>query len=203
MVEVFILGGIFLFVAYRLYKTLGEDDGPPAGGSRTRSTANSSASVGRDSRWETENNTPDITAAARFTGPAAAGLAEIHKTDPTFNQRDFLAGSEQFYRMIVAAFQNGDMEALDAWLDDDVKEAWFADIQNRDEDYTPWTLRQFRFADLEAASLVDNIARIDVRFDASLARNNSTQRVREVWTLMRDVTSDNPNWMLDDVEAAL
>ena len=200
MVDVFILGGIAVFVLYRLYRTLGEDDGPPEGRKR-QTVVTPFPGPGSPDLGKPNPNNGDRKQKSRFTGPAAAGLAAIHAVDPSFEQHSFLSGAQHFYRMIVTAFQEGDVETLYPWLDDDVKEAWQADIESREEGYMPWTIRQLRFADIEAASLVDNIARIEVKFDTSLAKNGSTQRVKEVWTLMRDMTNEDPNWMLDDVEA--
>lgn len=200
MTEVLILAAIALFVLSRLYVALGRDDGSPdarpAPGQRPRPVPASNTDVA-EKTIKTRDETP------HFTGPAAGGLEEIYNADETFRPREFLLGARSAYEMIVAAFADGQRETLRPLLDDDVYEAWDEAITARETSGDePWRVLRLKGADIEDASLTGQRARVMVRFEAELGNGEKTRMAREVWTFMRDVNSPDPNWLLDDVEAA-
>lgn len=137
-----------------------------------------------------------------FVGPAAGGLEEIYNADNSFSESDFMGGARAAYKMIVDAFGRGDLETLKPLLDWDVYEAWEQAIAERDESAPHFFVLRFKKVEIEGASLIDGVARINVRFESELGDGEGTRSAREIWTFMRDVASDDPNWLLDDVEAA-
>ena len=200
LLEVLIIAAISIFVLSRLYIALGKDDGPPAGRTRIKTP--------QPSPQNSDNVTP-IHAEKKpqepvFTGPAAAGLEAIYQADPGFRTRDFLLGARSAYEMIVAAFARGDRDALRPLLDTAVFESFDAAITQRETDGTaPFELLRLRKAEIDEAELDQTgIARIMVRYDAELGDGETTRKAREIWTFMRDTRSDDPNWLLDDVEQA-
>ena len=202
MYEVLILAAITIFVLFRLYIALGRDDGPPDG--RTRPEPGSvPGPASEPMAAPTVMAAPEPEEEPHFTGPAAGGLEEIYQADRSFNPRQFLQGARGAYEMIVEAFAKGDRGALRPLLDDDVYEAWDAAITQRDADGTePWRLLRIKRTDIESADLDGNTARIAVRYEAELGDGERVKTAREIWTFMRDVTSPDPNWLLDDVEVA-
>ncbi|MEL6258290.1 MAG: Tim44/TimA family putative adaptor protein [Pseudomonadota bacterium] len=195
LVEVLILAAVALFVLSRLYVALGRDDGPPEGKTREQTVPVSPQPERSGDVGSTEKPV--------FTGPAAGGLEEINRLDPTFNTRDFLMGAKAAYEMIVAAYARGDRDALRPLLDDDVYEAWDNAIAEREAGGDPaYDLLRIRKVEIDTASVEDGIARVAVRYEAELGDGERTRPAREVWTYKRPVQSDDPNWVLDDVEAA-
>lgn len=197
LIELVLLAAIALFVGWRLYTTLGSDSGPPDG--RTRSEAPTVPPAG-------DKPKPENRAGLRpaFTGPAASGLEAIHAADPSFNPREFLSGARSAYEMLANAFANGDRDTLKTWLDDDVYEAWDQAIAERQAAGTeaPQLLR-IRHSEIDEASLDNsNVARVTVRFEAELGDGDMNRKSEEFWTFMRDTDSDDPNWLLDDVDIA-
>ncbi|MEO0818619.1 MAG: Tim44/TimA family putative adaptor protein [Pseudomonadota bacterium] len=203
MTEVLILAAIALFVLSRLYVALGRDDGPPDGTTRGEPNPVQASPAQGDVMQSPQPvaNDPDIEPS--FTGPAAGGLEEIYRSDRSFNPRAFLQGARSAYEMIVEAFADGDRSALRPLLDDDVYEAWDAAISGREtsgED--PWRLLRIKKAEIEDAGVTGEVARVMVRYEAELGDGEKTKYAREIWTFMRNVTSSDPNWLLDDVEIA-
>lgn len=194
MIEVLLLAGVALFIGWRLYATLGTDDGPPEGRERV------SAPV----RPETQPTTSDnvVPLKPNFTGPAADGFEAIYEADNTFDPRTFLQGARGAYEIIVGAFALGDRAALKPMLDTDVYEAWDAAITERETTNQPsFELLRIRSADITEASLdAKKIARVTVEFQAELGDGETTTRSDEYWTFMRDTNSSDPNWILDDVD---
>ncbi len=196
LIEVLILTAIALVVLSRLYMALGKDDDPrPPGKAPVRGDTGAPA---RPEEVKIHNNFEPV-----FTGPAAAGLEEIYKADTTFRPDEFLRGAKTAYTMIVNAFAAGDREKLRPLLDDDVYEAWDAAIKAREtKGADPYRLLRLKQAEIDNAEMDGNIARVMMRYEAELGDGDRVRKAREIWTFMRDVTSPDPNWILDDVEAA-
>lgn len=201
--ELALLLAVFLFVMYRLYSALGRDDGPPAG--RTRKRATSQTSEGPLGTRRTKQAEPAKVSKLRpaFTGPAAAGLEDIYAADNSFDPEQFTHGAREAYKIIISAYAAGDREALKPLLDDDVYEAWDEAIAARESSgVDPYNLLRIRKLDIDDAEMDANTARVMIRYEAELGDGENTRTARDIWTFKRDVTSADPNWLLDDVETA-
>lgn len=195
MIELLLLTAIAVFVGWRLYTTLGSDAGPPEGRARDQKPA-----VGNKPATPARENPAGLRPA--FTGPAASGLEAIHSVDSSFDPKEFLSGARSAYEMLVKAFAEGDRETLGQWLDTDVYEAWDAAIAEREKTgaEAPQLLRLKR-SEIDAADLdAGGTARVTVRFQSELGIGDMTRTSEELWTFMRDTSSDDPNWLLDDVD---
>lgn len=199
LIEVLILAAVALFVLWRLYSALGRggDDGPmqrPAPAPDKRAPQDE-ARAPMPSRVENER--------PLFTGPAAGGLEDIYNADQTFRTEEFMRGAKAAYQMIVAAYARGDRTALRPLLDDDVYEAWDAAIAERDAiGASAFELLRIKKAEIDRAELDGSMARVMVRYEAELGDGETTRIAREIWTFMRDISSSDPNWLLDDVDVA-
>jgi predicted lipid-binding transport protein (Tim44 family) len=199
VIEVVILAAIALFVLFRLYTVLGrgEDNSPMQ---RTEPTA-------KPRPVDTgPADVPQAGAEAErpiFTGPAAGGLEDIYTADNSFTEPGFMRGAKAAYTMIVTAFAEGDRAALRPLLDDDVYEAWDHAIAEREAtNGKAFELLRIRRAEIESAEMDGDTARIWVRYEAELGDGETTRTARELWAFMRNVTANDPNWILDDVEEA-
>jgi predicted lipid-binding transport protein (Tim44 family) len=201
IVDVLILAAIALFVLSRLYVALGRDDGDqPAAPERAPLKR---PETGRVEPLEQQGSLNPHLDRPMFTGPAAAALEEIYEADNDFSPGGFVRGARSAYQVIVGAFAQGDRDALRPLLDDDVYEAWDAAITDRDASGTPaYKLLRIRNAEIEDAELDGRTARVMMRYEADLGDGEKTRVAREIWTFMRDTTSSDPNWLLDDVEVA-
>ena len=200
MIEFIVLAGIALFVGWRLFVTLGQDEGPPEGRNRMPSP-NPAPNQGAS---EPTGGADVVELRPSFTGPAAAGMEAIYEADNSFDPRGFMQGARAAYEMIVAAFGRGDRTALKPLLDTDVYEAWDAAIAEREVTGAEGLqLLRIRKAEITDASLADDgMARVTVHYEAELGDGETTTRASELWTFMRQTASSDPNWILDDVDTA-
>ncbi|MEO0550542.1 MAG: Tim44/TimA family putative adaptor protein [Pseudomonadota bacterium] len=200
MIEFLLLAAIAVFIGWRLYVTLGQDNGPPTG--RSRQPQQPSPSPAERADEEYASNVRQLR--PTFTGPAAAGMEAIYAVDESFDPRQFLSGAKAAYEMIVGAFGRGDREALKPLLDTDVYEAWDAAITERETNGGEgMQLLRIRKAEISEASLDDSgMARVTVQFEAELGDGEMTSKANEYWTFMRLADSPDPNWLLDDVDTA-
>lgn len=200
LIEVLILAAVALFVLWRLYTALGRggDEGPMQRPAPTpdKRAPQGEAPVPMPRRVDNERPI--------FTGPAAGGLEDIYNADQTFRTEDFMRGAKAAYQMIVSAYARGDRDALRPLLDDDVYEAWDAAIAERDASGArPFELLRIKKAEIDRAELEGSMARVIVRYEAELGDGETTRLAKEFWTFMRDVSSNDPNWLLDDVDVAV
>lgn len=199
MIEFLVLAAIALFVGWRLFVTLGQDEGPPEGRNRMPSPApNPTPSNRAPSGGDVVELRPS------FTGPAAAGMEAIYEADNSFDPRTFMQGARSAYEMIVGAFARGDRDALKPLLDTDVYEAWDAAITEREKTGAEgMQLLRLRKAEITDASLdEDGMARVTVLYESELGDGETTTKAAELWTYMRQTSSNDPNWLLDDVDTA-
>ena len=200
MIEVLLLAAITLFILSRLYVALGKDDGPPRG--RTRSHSPSPAPSQHQSPRPTETATIHKFRQT-YEGPGEEGIAAIYDADESFDLEGFKRGAREAYKIIIAAYAEGDRKALSSLVDDDVFEAWDEAIKQREANkIEPYNLLRIRKLSIDDAELDGNTARIMVRYEAELGDGENTRTARDIWTYKRDINSNEPNWLLDDVETA-
>ncbi len=199
MIEFLLLAGIALFIGWRLFVTLGQDDGPPEGRNRAPNPGPQPAPTER-----APSGADIVPMRPNFTGPAAAGMEAIFDVDPNFEPVSFMRGARGAYEMIVAAFGRGDRDALRPLLDTDVYEAWDEAITEREANGAEGLqLLRIRKAEISDASLAaDGMARVTVHYESELGDGETTTKASELWTFMRQTSSSDPNWILDDVDTA-
>ncbi|MEP7209450.1 MAG: Tim44/TimA family putative adaptor protein [Alphaproteobacteria bacterium] len=197
-IELIILAAVAVFVISRLYSVLGQKTGAEPPAHRLREAVARATDV----EDEAESARPPVRAA--FTGPAAAGLETIAAIDQAFSPEDFTRGARKAYELIVAAFADGDRDALKTLVDDDVFEAYSDAISARQAAGTEaMRLNRMKTARIVEASVsADEFARVAVSFEAELTDGENLRTAKEIWTFKRPVQSASPNWLLDEVATA-
>jgi predicted lipid-binding transport protein (Tim44 family) len=199
-ISLIILAGIAILVISRLYAVLGQKTGAePA--RRFEKPAPRPAEREPEPVAEGEDK-PRLRSA--FTGPAAAGLEAIAAVDAQFSPDDFTKGARRAYELIVNAFADGDRDALRLLVDDDVFEAYTAAITEREKAGTePVRLARLKSARIADASVdASSMARVQVSFEAELSDGDRMRTAKEIWTFKRQLNSNSPNWLLDEVATA-
>jgi len=147
---------------------------------------------------------------------AEIGVRALLAADRSFDVGRFLTGAQAAYRMILEAFWTGDRVELRELCDDDVYAAFDLEIAAREQrgETLENRLVAVESANIVSADLAGTLARIAVRFDADIAavtRDADSNVVggslsdglqtHDVWTFSRDLSSHNPNWLLDETDA--
>jgi len=200
-----IFAGIAIFIAIRLYSTLGRREGhmeaPPATDPNTRPSL---------------SDVPQTRLRPAFEGRAAAGLEAIAAVDPRFDPESFLTGARTAYQMIVEAFAKGDLAALRPLLADKVYQRYADAIQARSElkQSVRTEIERIKSAEIIEASHDGATARVKVSFVAEIATETLSEAgervsgdigtlntVHENWLFERRTDTNNPNWVLTGVAA--
>jgi predicted lipid-binding transport protein (Tim44 family) len=221
IVEIVILAMIAAFLGLRLYAVLGrrpEQNDEPL---RRRVEQPDPASAPR----AMTPRLPEKTTGAPRTLPvpqdsmldsrAESGVRAVVSADRRFDVGQFIAGARGAYGMVLEAFWRGDKDELAQLCDDDVAAGFAAAIDERAAAGETVTAKLIR---IEEARIIDASyaaprARITVSFVADVAsvtRDASGAVVagslddaietRDVWTFSRDLTSRNPDWVVDETD---
>ena len=223
IIEIVILAMIAVFLGLRLYAVLGrrpEQNEEPlrsrADAAETLRPAQPSAPVPGDKA--TANARPREVAPAEnpgFAPSAEAGIRAIVAADRKFDVSLFLAGARNAYAMILDAYWKGDRDALGHLCDQDVARHFVDAIDAREAAGETLDNRLVR---IEEISIVDAAyaaphARVTVRFVADIAAVtrdaagvvvagslDDAIESRDVWTFVRDFSSADPDWLLDETD---
>lgn len=221
--EIVFFAAIAVFVAFRLYTSLGRRTGnerPPFDpvNQRDRVESRRPAAASADDnvvplargRETLRPIAKDSVLTKLVAGsPLALGLQSIRDQDPGFDADGFVAGAKSAHEMIACAFAKGDREALKPLLASEVYASFEGAIQTREKagqqlDFSFVGLKQ---TDLEEAALRGRIAEVTVRFVSELISATRdaagavidgavgvVREVTDVWTFARDLRSADPNW---------
>ena len=150
-----------------------------------------------------ENASPEI----------SAGLLAVRQADPTFSLSEFMAGARTAFEWVVDAFSKGEKEKLRGLLAANVFDAFAQEIdrQKKDGRRQETTLVAITSQEVQEAVVQNKQARITVRFvsdQVRVVRNpqgeivegdaSDVQRVEDVWTFERPLSSRDPNWKIMD-----
>lgn len=148
--------------------------------------------------------------------PQVSGLAAVIAADPSFSERDFLAGARMAFEMIVSAYASGDKKALRPLLADQVYKPFSdaIDARARAGEELSTELMGIRSAELVDARMVGSAAHVTIRFvseqinvvktlDGRIIDGDPAHVVDVVdeWTFRRDTRSRDPNWQLAGTRA--
>ncbi|MEO9599321.1 Tim44/TimA family putative adaptor protein [Parasphingorhabdus sp.] len=219
-IEIILLAMVAAFLGLRLYSVLGKRTGheqehmPRNIEPRTND---------RQPLDDVKPHVPDIVPAPAsapamvYDSSAESGMRAILNADRNFDVGRFVEGSRAAYAMILEAFWKGDKEELKLLCDDDVYESFAEVIDAREKrgEVLENQLVRIDNARISAAEYNRPVASITVQFDADIAAVvkdkkgkliggslSDAAETHDVWTFSRDLSSADPNWLLDETDEA-
>lgn len=219
-IEIVLLAMVAAFLGLRLYSVLGKRTGHEQEHTPRNIEKRSLPQENRDGPIPDIVPAPSIKPAVPtmvYEPAAESGMRAILAADRNFDVARFMDGAEAAYAMILEAFWNGDREELKALCDDDVYESFVTAIEAREKNGEVLENRLVRIdqSRISAADYDRRIARITVRFDADIASVvkdkhgkliggslSDAVETHDAWTFMRDLSSADPNWILDETDEA-
>ena len=142
--------------------------------------------------------------------PAGAALAQMRAVDRNFDPQHFLNGAEAAFRLIVAAFAEGDRVALRPLLSDDTYRSFESAIAAREAagETQRSEIRGIEALAVEEAALSGSQAAITLRIvshpvSQTLARDgkpvagaDAVAEITDIWTFERTLNQPDPAWRL-------
>lgn len=215
MVSIILLAMMAAFLGLRLYSVLGKRTGHEQEPVMPRRDERAPALSQPDAAQS------GVVAAAAapvmvYEPEAEAGMKELLAADRSFDAARFLEGARGAYRMILEAFWSGDRAQLAELCDRDSTAAFVEAIAAREARGEVLDNRLVAISDarITGVRVGMGVARVTVAFDADIAaitRNADGQviagsmtdamQTKDRWTFVRDLSSRDPNWKLDETEA--
>jgi predicted lipid-binding transport protein (Tim44 family) len=198
------------YLVFQLRRVLGRRTGQE----KPSSTQPSSK---QDSLPENDNIIPfseDDNSESVPTDPVSS-LTMLRRTDPTFNDKEFITGSKSAFSWIVSAFANGEIDKLEPLLSKSLCKSFNIAIQRRvsDGESLETTIVSIKSALINDVILSDNNVSIIVEFvsdQVKVLRDQGgkiiegnpdlIETITDLWTFNRDVKSSNINWILVKTE---
>lgn len=131
---------------------------------------------------------------------------------PTFNRVKFIDGAKKAFEVIIEAFAKGDTKTLEMLINKNLYKKFQEIIEKR---HAEGIIAETDFIGFDKAEIINakisknEVAKISVEFiseQVNLLKNskdeviegdeNFIQKISDIWTFEKSLTSTNPNWML-------
>jgi predicted lipid-binding transport protein (Tim44 family) len=208
-IDLILFGMIAAFLVLRLRSILGKRTGferqaPPVQQAPLRPTAPVIDAKAEPAPQPEAQGIPDPTT------PAGLALARMREADRSFDPARFLAGADQAFRMIVAAFATGDRTALRSLLGDETYSAFEQAISAREKanERQVSEIKAMEHLDIVDAAMKGPVGQIGVKIvsdqvsytvDANgrpLTGTDAVTEITDIWTFERDLSQQDPTWRL-------
>ena len=144
------------------------------------------------------------------TSPTGQALARMREIDHGFDPARFLAGADQAFRMIVAAFAAGNRVALRPLLGDETYAAFEQAIAAREKSGETQIseIRSMHHLGIDAAEMKGRVGSVTVRIVSDqvsytkdrdgrpLTGADAVTEITDIWTFERDLSQQDPTWRL-------
>ncbi|WP_149037560.1 Tim44/TimA family putative adaptor protein [Sphingopyxis macrogoltabida] len=218
--SIVLLAMIAAFLGMRLYSVLGKRTGHEQEPVLPRRDDRAAPAPVRlddgDAPATTQGGAADASGLV-YEPAAETGLRALLAADRHFDAGRFMEGAESAYRMILEAYWSGDRDTLRDLCDDDSYEAFAEAIAAREARGEKLDNRLIGIdsAKITAVDLNRNEARVTVRYRADISAvtrdadgrmiagsMSDASATDDLWTFRRTIDSSDPNWLLDEAEAA-
>jgi predicted lipid-binding transport protein (Tim44 family) len=208
-IDLVLFGMIAAFLVLRLRSILGKRTGferpaPPLQQAPLRPAGPVIDATAEPAQPVTPRMTPDP------ASPAGQALVRMRALDGNFDPARFLAGADQAFRMIVAAFAAGNRATLRPLLGDDTYAAFEQAITAREKagETQISEIKAMQTMTIDAAELKGRIGSVTVRIVSDqisysrdrdgrpLTGTDAVTEITDIWTFERDLSQQDPTWRL-------
>lgn len=216
MTAIIVLALVALFIGLQLYRVLGERTGHEQPLVHPGEAEQGEAAPPPQPRAGAAQARPVVDGDDFSYVPLAGpGVRALLAADPSFDVARFLDGAKSAYRLILESFWKGDLAALRPYVDGHVYDTFAGAVEERGAQGLSLDNRLVAVdhAVIVGAEVEQAIAQLTVRFEADIAavtRNTAGDVVagslsdavqtRDRWTFRRDLSANDPNWILIETD---
>ena len=201
--DIIILGLLAIFLGFRLKGLLGDRSG------YSGDLKNPDA-VNKEERIENQN-----VIKLNNTTINGEGLDSLIKADPGFNEKEFLEGAKNAFKIIIKSFSDSEIESLKPLLDYELLNSFTKSISEREarQERQFSDVVSFKNFEIINVNITDNLASITLKIvseqikylvdknDVILEGNKDhSEIIKDKWVFERDISSTNPNWRLVETD---
>ena len=141
----------------------------------------------------------------------------IYTNDPTFNEKEFLKGAQNFFEMVIASFVKGDLKNIEMYIDDKLIKNFKLVINERlqDEESLKISITKMISIDIKNVKKLKDFLRISVLFESEQIKVLKDKKgniidgdqkksilVKDLWTFEKKIQSKDLNWILVETSDA-
>ena len=141
----------------------------------------------------------------------------IHIDDPTFNEKEFLNGAQNFFEMVIDSFVKGDLKNIEMYIDDKLIKNFKLVIDERLQEEESLKIKIIKMIsiDIKNVKKLKNFLRISVLFESEQIKvlkdkkgkiidgdQKNSILVKDLWTFEKKIQSKDLNWILVETSDA-
>ena len=204
-IDIIIFAIIAIFLVYRLKSILGQNsDG---------NEQNDKINIGKKNLTNVvklENNQFDI-------NDTKINKDIINQVDPTFNEKEFLKGAQNFFEMVIDCFVKGNLKNIEMYIEKKLINNFQLVIDERlqEEETLKIKINKMNSIQIKDVKKQKNFLRLSVLFESEQIKvlkdkngkiidgdQKKSILVKDLWTFQREIHSKDLNWILIETSDA-
>lgn len=202
--DILIFAIIAVFLVFRLKNILGTKT--DSNDLQTKNQSNNSNVINIDTKNQKVSDKIDIDIETK----------KIKDIDTTFDKKDFLSGSQIFFKMVLDGFINGDLDKVKDFIKPSVFKNFKLAIDERikEKETLIIDIKSTNKIDILSSKVTKTSISINVVFETFQIKAlkdkddkiidgdiNEEILVKDVWVFEKKINNDNPNWTLVETKS--
>jgi len=141
----------------------------------------------------------------------------IYSEDPTFNEKEFLKGAQNFFEMVIDSFVKGDLKNVETYIDNKLNKNFQLVIDERLQEKEILDINIIKTISIKIKDVkkLKNFLRVSVLFETEQIKVLKDKKgeiidgdqkksilVKDLWTFEKKIQSKDLNWILVETSDA-
>ena len=141
----------------------------------------------------------------------------IYSEDPTFNEKEFLKGAQNFFEMVIDSFVKGELKDIQMYIDNKLINNFqlVIDERLREEESLKIDIIKMNSIQIKDVKKSKNFLRVSVLFESEQIKVLKDKKgkiidgnqkksilVKDLWTFEKEIQSKDLNWILVETSDA-
>ena len=204
-IDIIIFAVIAIFLVYRLKNILGQNSEANDQNNKIDIGEKNFTNVIKLGNKKTDNN------------KTKTSNDKISKIDPTFNEKEFLKGAQNFFEMVIDCFVKGNLKNIVDYIDVKLIKNFQSVIDDRLAENESLKIEIIKMISIQIKDVTEikNFLRISVLFETEQIKvlkdkkgniidgdQNKSILVKDLWTFEREIQTNDLNWKLVETSDA-
>ena len=204
-IDIIIFAVIAIFLVYRLKSILGQNSDGNEQNNKINIGKKSFSNVvklGKKQSNISENKTNNDT---------------IYTNDPTFDEKEFLKGAQNFFEIVIDCFVKGDLKNIEMYIDNKLMKDFKLVIDERLQEEETLKIDIIKMISIQIKDVkkLKNFLKISVLFESEQIKflkdkkgkiidgdQKKSITVKDLWTFEKEINSKDLNWKLVETSDA-
>ena len=204
-IDIIIFAIIAIFLVYRLKSILGQNSDGNKQNNKINIGKKDFTNVVKLGNRQSDINDKKI------------NMDSIYIEDPTFNEKEFLKGAQNFFEMVIDSFVKGDLKNIEMYIDSKLNKNFQLVIDERlkEEETLDINIIKTISISIKDVKKLKNFLRVSVLFETEQIKVLKDKKgeiidgdqkksilVKDLWTFEKKIQSDDLNWILVETSDA-